>query len=203
MKEKNEKLYMEKYLEFFSSRKQSDLKVEFLNQIISMHGFKRLRLPKNALSEAVSTIDLMNPSRSTLKENISPAMSLTLKQVTEDLNDLTWQECCVTSIKVLNSRQAQGTEDINHNNDNNIKAFSVASKVSTSKHDVPVSAYTTSLYAGFDVGAKPKKKRSNKLAPTSSLYGAAGADEIGDEKANELVPKRKRSKRVGVTFSLA
>lgn len=146
----------------------------------------------------------MNPSRSTLKENISPAMSLTLKQVMEDLNDLTWQECCVTSIKVLNSRQAQGTEDINHNNDNNnIKAFSVASKVSTSKQDVPVSASTTSLYAGFDVGAKPKKKRSNKLAPTSSLYGAAGADEIGDEKANELVPKRKRSKRVGVTFSLA
>lgn len=122
----------------------------------------------------------------------------------EDLNDLTWQECCVTSIKVLNSRQAQGTEDINHNNDNNnIKAFSVASKVSTSKQDVPVSASMTSLYAGFDVGAKPKKKRSNKLAPTSSLYGAAGADEIGDEKANELVPKRKRSKRVGGTFSLA
>lgn len=36
MKEKNEKLYMEKYLEFFSSRKQSDLKVEFLNQVRSL-----------------------------------------------------------------------------------------------------------------------------------------------------------------------
>lgn len=36
MKEKNEKLYMEKYLEFFASRKQSDLKVEFLNRVRSL-----------------------------------------------------------------------------------------------------------------------------------------------------------------------
>lgn len=36
MKEKNEKLYMEKYLEFFASRKQSDLKVGFLNQVRSL-----------------------------------------------------------------------------------------------------------------------------------------------------------------------
>lgn len=36
MKEKKEKLYMEKYLEFFASRKQSDLKVEFLNRVRSL-----------------------------------------------------------------------------------------------------------------------------------------------------------------------
>lgn len=151
----------------------------------------------------MSTIDLMNPSRSTLKENIRPAMPVTLKHVMEDLNDLTWQECCVTSIKVLNSRQAQGKENINHNNNNNINDFSVASKVSKSSQDVPASASTTPLYAGFEVGAKPKKKRSNKLVPTSSIYGAAGVDEIGDEKANKLVPKRKRSVRVSVSSSLA
>lgn len=55
------------------------------------------------LSDAVGTLNLMDPSRSTLKENISPCASITLDDITTHLNDLAWRECCVTSIDVINN----------------------------------------------------------------------------------------------------
>ncbi|XP_012483345.1 uncharacterized protein LOC105798020 [Gossypium raimondii] len=97
------KLSVEDYIQFLSSHKQRPLTVNFLNQIISIHGFKKLTKHKKELSDAVETLDLMDPSRSTLKSSISPNAWLTEKEVIGDLNCLEWQECCVTSIEALNS----------------------------------------------------------------------------------------------------
>ncbi|XP_044465905.1 uncharacterized protein LOC123196090 [Mangifera indica] len=105
-RKEKEKLSMETYIDFVLSRKQSDLKVDFLNQIIAMHGFKRInKAPKSVLVNAVKSLDVMDPSRSTLNENIGPCASIHLNSILTDLNELCWQECCVTSVDVFNNTE--------------------------------------------------------------------------------------------------
>ena len=62
----------------------------------------KLSLQK-VLTDAVNTLDLVDPSRSTLNDNASCFAFVTLEDVILDLCDLNWQECCVTSIQTLNS----------------------------------------------------------------------------------------------------
>ncbi|PRQ50094.1 hypothetical protein RchiOBHm_Chr2g0129291 [Rosa chinensis] len=105
-KRQSEKMSLEDYLLLIQSRSNLHLTVTHLNQIISMHGFKKLhRLHKKVLSDAVSTLDLVEPSRSTLRDYISPPVNTFLNDVVADMNDLSWQECCVTAIKTLSSCQ--------------------------------------------------------------------------------------------------
>ncbi|KAK4846626.1 hypothetical protein QYF36_020015 [Acer negundo] len=129
---KEEKLSMEEYLDFIVSPKEAALTVQFLNQIVSMHGFKKNhQTRKSVLSEAVNTIDLMNPSRSTLEENISPCASIALGDIMVDLNDLGWQECCITSIKTLGS--GQDKDEVKINGLSSLKQSTNASKVPKSR----------------------------------------------------------------------
>ncbi|XP_057478635.1 uncharacterized protein LOC130766005 isoform X2 [Actinidia eriantha] len=74
-------------------------------EVITMHGFKKIRnTPKKILIDAMNSMDLMDPSRSTLNdENVSSHAFVTLEEVVKDLEYLNWKECCVTSIKTLNS----------------------------------------------------------------------------------------------------
>lgn len=60
-------------------------------------------MPQKVITDAVNTLDLVDPSRCTLKDNVSPLAFVALEDVIADLNDLNWQECCVTSIQTLNS----------------------------------------------------------------------------------------------------
>ncbi|XP_059664341.1 uncharacterized protein LOC132310133 [Cornus florida] len=96
---------LEDYVDFIDSQKQFDLTVNHLNQVIEMHGFKKIhKKPKKVLIDAVDAIELMDPSRSTLEDsNISSCAFITLEEAISDLADLNWQECCVTSIQTLNS----------------------------------------------------------------------------------------------------
>ncbi|GAB4859631.1 hypothetical protein Ancab_011104 [Ancistrocladus abbreviatus] len=90
MERKSTKLSLDKYLSFFHSSNDFPLSVSELNQ-------------KAAVVEAVSTIELTDPSRSTLSENISSQAFITLDEVIRDLADLKWHECPVSSIKTLYS----------------------------------------------------------------------------------------------------
>ncbi|OMO61084.1 hypothetical protein COLO4_33572 [Corchorus olitorius] len=108
MKGSNPKISLEGYIDFVSSHKQLPLTKNFLNQIISIHGFRKMfRHPKQALCDAVETLDLMDLSRSTLKSSISASAPLTEKEIIGDLSHLEWQECCVTSIQTLHSSDEQ------------------------------------------------------------------------------------------------
>ncbi|XP_038902525.1 uncharacterized protein LOC120089183 [Benincasa hispida] len=102
-KKKKNKISLEDYLDFFSSKKQNFLAVNFLSQIIRMHGYMNIKGTKNVLTDAVNTIDLINLSRSTLKESISSSATIPLEAVISDLENLEWQECCVTSVLNFNS----------------------------------------------------------------------------------------------------
>lgn len=59
---------------------------------------------QNVTMEAVKSIDLTEPSRSTRnEENVSSNAFMTLEEAISDLKQLNWQECCVTSIQTVNS----------------------------------------------------------------------------------------------------
>ncbi|KAK8586791.1 hypothetical protein V6N13_085813 [Hibiscus sabdariffa] len=111
MKSKKPKLSLEAYIDFLSSNKQLSLTVGSLNQIFSIHGFRRLKGVKKELYDAVETLDLIDPSRSTLRASISSNAWLTQEEVIEDLNCLDWQECCVTAIETLNSSLPEQRSD--------------------------------------------------------------------------------------------
>ncbi|XP_027172462.1 uncharacterized protein LOC113772110 [Coffea eugenioides] len=110
---KQPKLTMEQYLDFIHSHKQLDLTVHHLNQIIDMHGFMKIRGPqKSLLLELVKSLELMDPSRSTLEDDgVSSDAFLSLDDVIKDLNELKWQECCVTSLQTLNSANLHHQRD--------------------------------------------------------------------------------------------
>lgn len=53
--------------------------------------------------DAVNTIELIDPRRSTLSQNIESLAVMTLKQLISDLRDLNWLECYVTSLQTISS----------------------------------------------------------------------------------------------------
>ncbi|KAM3382694.1 hypothetical protein P3S68_008269 [Capsicum galapagoense] len=98
---KSQKMTLEKYLDFVGSNKQLDLTVANLNDIISIHGFKKTKGQKKVLADAVNTIELMDLRRSTLQEEISSEAFISLDEAINDLTRLNWQECCVTSLQTI------------------------------------------------------------------------------------------------------
>ncbi|KAL1325311.1 hypothetical protein AAHE18_13G152200 [Arachis hypogaea] len=100
---RNDKLLLDDYIHFLRSRHSLDLTMFQLNQIIRIHGFKKIHhTPKKVLVDAVNSLDLVNLSRSTLHSCVISALAvLTVEDAIADLNELNWQECCVTSLEKL------------------------------------------------------------------------------------------------------
>ncbi|XP_050899367.1 uncharacterized protein LOC127106117 isoform X2 [Lathyrus oleraceus] len=97
---KNDKLCLDDYIHLLHSRHAIDLTMNQLNQVIRIHGFKKIHhAPKKVLMDAVDTLDLLDLPRSTLSESVSAFADLTVEEAIADLADLNWQECCVTSIQ--------------------------------------------------------------------------------------------------------
>ncbi|XP_019174060.1 PREDICTED: uncharacterized protein LOC109169630 isoform X2 [Ipomoea nil] len=98
------KLTVEEYLNFIDSHKELELSADHLREIIDMHGFGKMsKTPKKLVLEAVDSLELMNPGRSTLQDDgVSSHVHLTVEEVIKDLDDLKWQECCVTSLHTFN-----------------------------------------------------------------------------------------------------
>ncbi|CAL9213923.1 unnamed protein product [Arabidopsis halleri] len=107
------KITVEEYVDFFTSGNSRNFTISYLNQILHMHGFRKLhKLQKKIVGEAVDTLDLLDLSRSTLKEATvsSPSSSpLTLDEVISDIEALKWQECCLTSLQIINSQEITGS----------------------------------------------------------------------------------------------
>ncbi|KAM0988917.1 hypothetical protein ACFX2A_013023 [Malus domestica] len=98
----SEKMTLEDYLLFIQSNFHLHLTVAHLNQIISMHGYKKIyKVPNAHLSDAVGSLPLVDPARLKLRDYISPFVITTLEDVVADFADLNWNECCITSVKTL------------------------------------------------------------------------------------------------------
>ncbi|MED6118438.1 hypothetical protein PIB30_002691 [Stylosanthes scabra] len=119
---RNDKLLLEDYIHFLRSRHSLHLTMSQLNQIIRIHGFKKIHhAPKKVLVDAVNSLDLVNLSRSMLHSSVVSAFAvLTVEDAIADLNELNWQECCVTSLEKLCSRNSNS---INNNNLNHSFLF--------------------------------------------------------------------------------
>ncbi|XP_031379176.1 uncharacterized protein LOC116194504 [Punica granatum] len=105
---------LEDYVDVLHCDWQADLTISCLNQIVSMHGFRKIirgKALKKVLVDALKTIDLIDPSRSTVKEYVSPHAFLELEEVIADLNALNWHECHTTSMKTICKENPPATKD--------------------------------------------------------------------------------------------
>ncbi|KAM1848867.1 hypothetical protein ACFX14_012946 [Malus domestica] len=89
----SKKMTLEDYLLLIQSNFHLHLTVAHLNQIISMHGYKKIyKVPKAHLSDTVGSLPLVDPARLKLRDYISPFMITTLEDVVTDLADLNWKK---------------------------------------------------------------------------------------------------------------
>ncbi|XP_073290657.1 uncharacterized protein [Primulina huaijiensis] len=96
---KSKQLSVEDYLDFFDNRDTLHLTVSQLQQIIGMHGFRKIITQKRNLIDIVSSMDLSDLRRSTLfNGSVSGDAPLALEEVIHDLKHLDWKECHVTSL---------------------------------------------------------------------------------------------------------
>ncbi|KAK4255591.1 hypothetical protein QN277_008573 [Acacia crassicarpa] len=156
---KKDKLYLEHYLDFLRSLQTVGLSVKLLNQIIHIHGFRKLhKQPKSVLVDAVNALDLMDLPRSTLGQSVSASATLALEDVIVDLNEIGWQECCVTSVHTLSSctenslsldQKPQVTEHLQ-----------TSSRTKTSKKHLDVNKVN-----GVNTKASQNGQQTTKMAP--------------------------------------
>ncbi|XP_068495999.1 uncharacterized protein [Phaseolus vulgaris] len=96
---KKDKVLLEDYLHLLHSRQTLHLTINQLNQVIRIHGFKKIHHAPKVLVEAVESLDLVDVPRSTLCDSVSAFAAVALEDVVADLAELKWQECCVTSVE--------------------------------------------------------------------------------------------------------
>ena len=105
---KNEKLCLEDYLHLVHSRQTLHLTINQLNQVIRIHGFKKIHhAPKKVLVQAVESLELVDLPRSTVSESVSAFAAVVLEDVVADLGELSWQECCVISVEKISFSDGQ------------------------------------------------------------------------------------------------
>ncbi|XP_062213454.1 uncharacterized protein LOC133914353 [Phragmites australis] len=103
-----ERLTLEDYILFFTTRSGQGLSLGHLNQIIYMHAFAKLhRENKTTIVDALKSVDLMRPRRSTVSINATTpppgaapaaAAALSTEEATRDIEDIGWRECPVSSL---------------------------------------------------------------------------------------------------------
>ncbi|KAK3151426.1 hypothetical protein QOZ80_3AG0245710 [Eleusine coracana subsp. coracana] len=103
-----QRLTLEDYVLFFTTRTGEGLTLDHVNQIIQMHAFIKLhRDRKPVMVDLLRSVDLMRPRRSTVSLNATApppdaapatAAALSMEEVTRDIEDLGWRECPVASI---------------------------------------------------------------------------------------------------------
>ncbi|GAA0159188.1 hypothetical protein LIER_38814 [Lithospermum erythrorhizon] len=189
---KPSKLTMDEYIFFSATKNIADLTVDHLNQIIELHGFKKIhKVHKSIMYDVVKSMELMNPCRSTLEDNqVSSHAVLCLDEVVKGLNDLGWQECCVTSMQMFNSVDLQ---DGSLNASNNIL---VTASGSSSKGKTTVrrrkKLRLSDVESNFGANAVDVDARHDLIS-----YGLETASNTSECRgAKKLAPRRKRN--VGV-----
>ncbi|CAL4914074.1 unnamed protein product [Urochloa decumbens] len=102
------RLTLEDYILFFTTRGGKGLNLHQINEIIYVHGFARLhRAPKPVMVDALRSVELMRPRRSTVPLNATApppaaaqatAAALSVDEITRDIEDLGWRECPIGSL---------------------------------------------------------------------------------------------------------
>ncbi|XP_047159479.1 uncharacterized protein LOC124829934 isoform X3 [Vigna umbellata] len=159
---KNDKVWLEDYLHFLHSRQTLHLTMNQLNQVIRIHGFKKIHnAPKKVLVEAVESLDLVDVPRSTLRDSVSAFAAVALEDVVADLAELKWQECCVTSVERISF--SEGKSVLPASSDESFRVTSQSKSMDAVRNLIPKDS-RRSLKPTKMV---PKRKRSKVPAPDS------------------------------------
>ncbi|WVZ02818.1 hypothetical protein V8G54_023624 [Vigna mungo] len=159
---KNDKVWLDDYLHFLHSRQTLHLTMNQLNQVIRIHGFKKIyNAPKKVLVEAVESLDLVDVPRSTLRDSVSAFAAVALEDVVVDLAELKWQECCVTSVERISF--SEGKSVLPASSDESFRVTSQSKSMDEVRNLIPEDS-RRSLKATKMV---PKRKRSKVPAPDS------------------------------------
>ncbi|KAJ0112523.1 hypothetical protein Patl1_02428 [Pistacia atlantica] len=126
---------------------------------------------------AVKALDVMDPSRSTLNENISPFASITLNHILADLNEFSWQECCVNSIDVFNNADISQTSN---------------------------ASASTPLYRGFEISEIPVRRKGRVVrtrmtelySSVTKLQPEANSSQQPADVSDGVVTRPKRNLRM-------
>ncbi|XP_014524407.1 uncharacterized protein LOC106780626 isoform X3 [Vigna radiata var. radiata] len=159
---KNDKVWLEDYLHFLHSRQTLHLTMNQLNQVIRIHGFKKIHnAPKKVLVEAVESLDLVDVPRSTLRDSVSAFAAVALEEVVADLAELKWQECCVTSVERISF--SEGKSALPASSDESFRVTSLSKSMDEVRNLIPEDS-RRSLKPTKMV---PKRKRSKVPASDS------------------------------------
>ncbi|KAL5730772.1 hypothetical protein ACHQM5_003564 [Ranunculus cassubicifolius] len=111
---KLEKATIDGYIKFRENPKASNFNKVILTKIVSIHGIPMkwaADKKKEEIIEMLSSIDLRDPFRSTLKENISSSAALSLTEVVRYLDFLQWNECPVQSLVTVVAAMEKVSKD--------------------------------------------------------------------------------------------
>ncbi|XP_073141369.1 uncharacterized protein [Henckelia pumila] len=154
---KSKLLSVEDYLDFFDNRDALHLTVNQLQQIISMHGFRKIKTQKRNLIDILSAMELSDLRRSTLlNDGVSGDARLGLEEVIDDLKHLDWKECHVTSL-LTQGGEASATSNSTATSCNTLsvkrrgskrRKTSKLSEVGRLGADLPMSSPGTTVDAG-------------------------------------------------------
>ncbi|XP_047159481.1 uncharacterized protein LOC124829934 isoform X4 [Vigna umbellata] len=158
---KNDKVWLEDYLHFLHSRQTLHLTMNQLNQVIRIHGFKKIHNAPKVLVEAVESLDLVDVPRSTLRDSVSAFAAVALEDVVADLAELKWQECCVTSVERISF--SEGKSVLPASSDESFRVTSQSKSMDAVRNLIPKDS-RRSLKPTKMV---PKRKRSKVPAPDS------------------------------------
>ncbi|KAK9132082.1 hypothetical protein Scep_011610 [Stephania cephalantha] len=170
---------LEEYLDFFVNPEQISLSIKQLNQVVHMQGFKKIHKTtkvssvgtlsifidlsridrvsirsQKTMCDALSTVDLTVPFRSTLSDGASPSsVAVTVQEVASDLAELKWSECSVRSVLELRS---PSKENLNLNLNLNMN-------MNTSRNDQPPNSFSGKRATGKRSKIPKKRKVSSIL----------------------------------------
>ncbi|KAI3901196.1 hypothetical protein MKW92_019502 [Papaver armeniacum] len=164
----SKRLSIEDYVDFFQNPQKHYLNKQHLNQILSMHGYPKLSVPRADLVEELKTLTMESPFRSTLKEkNISASTSLlNPDEIKKDLATIRWNEWSIDSVKIHRSGVSSPVEERQYS----IKFVESAEKSSKNKKqgltdisNLPAAAANLNS-SNSKQQVQPKKK---KISPDS------------------------------------
>ncbi|WVZ03578.1 hypothetical protein V8G54_024384 [Vigna mungo] len=165
---KKDKLWLDDYLHLLHSRQTLHLTINQLNQVIRIHGFKKIHhapkvlfslklYPKfllKVLVEAVESLDLIDVPRSTLRDGVSAFAAMALEDVLADLAELKWQECCETSVERISF--SEGKSVLPASSDESFRVTSQSKRMDKIRDLIP----EDSLRSLKPTKMVPKRKRS-------------------------------------------
>ncbi|XP_027912004.1 uncharacterized protein LOC114170676 isoform X2 [Vigna unguiculata] len=158
---KNDKVWLEDYLHLLHSRQPFHLTMNQLNQVIRIHGFKKIHHAPKVLVEAVESLDLVDVPRSTLRDSVSAFAAVALEDVVADLAELKWQECCVTSVERISF--SEGKSVLPASSDESFRVTSQWKSMDEVRNLIP----EDSRRSLKPIKMVPKRKRRKVPAPDS------------------------------------